>query len=394
MNYPLAIDAGTAITAAATWRGGAPVALAVVGRDGQAPESSGPGVAASAAGGPVPATIERVVGEVARQLGGPPGRLMLTVPTWWSAGRRDLLRQRASATGVADIRLLPGTIAAAAYYCSGVPMNPGAAVAVYDLGAGGFDAAVLVRTSRGFELCADPVGADGASTERVGGNAFDRAVAGIIVDELPGIDPAVVEAAAPAIKVALSTHEVVDLSTWFPAAAPNRLTRVRFEDAILGDIRATVDRWRRVMQDADIDPRMLAAVLLAGDSSRIPLVAELVRDGLGVSPQSLDRPKLGVCLGAVIIDSWSSAGPPLPAVPVDTDDRTDPGPAAASVNLPLPPAGTHWARRPPAESDDPTVVVRLDDNPVGTSRLLFRLLLLALAVVALVVIAILLADLR
>lgn len=394
MNYPLAIDAGGATTAAATWRGGGPVALAVGGRDGQGPESSGPGRATSAAGGPVPATIGRVVEEVARQLGGPPGRLLLTVPTWWPAGRRDLLRQSCSTVGVADIRLLPGTIAAAAYHGSGAPLDPGAAVAVYDLGAGGFDAAVLVRTGRGFELCADPIGADGASTERVGGNAFDRALAGIIVGELPGIDPAVAGVVAPAVKVALSTDEVVDLSTWFPTAAPTRLTRERFEDAIRVDVTATVDRWRRIMQDADIDPRMLAAVLLAGDSSRIPLVAELVRAGLGVAPQLLDRPKLGVCLGAVIIDSWSSTGPPARAVPGAPGDRTDPGRAAAAVELPLVPAGTHWARRPPAASDDPTVVVRLDDNPVGTTGLLLRLLLLALAVAALVAVAVLLADLR
>jgi hypothetical protein len=394
MNYPLAIDAGSATTAAATWRGGGPVALAVGGRDGQGPVSSGPGMATSAAGGPVPATIGRVVEEVARQLGGPPGRLLLTVPTWWPVGRRDMLRQSCSTVGVADIRLLPGTIAAAAYHSAGAPLDPGAAVAVYDLGAGGFDAAVLVRTSRGFELCADPVGADGASTERVGGNAFDRALAGIIVGELPGIDPAVAGAVAPAVKVALYTDEVVDLSTWFPTVAPIGLTRERFEDAIRGDLTATVDRWRRVMQDADIDPRMLAAVLLAGDSSRIPLVAELVRAGLGVSPQLLDRPKLSVCLGAVIIDSWSSTGPPSPAVLGAPGDRTDPGRAAVSVDLPLLPAGTHWARRPPAASDDPTVVVRLDDNPVGTTRVLLRLLLLALAAAALVVVAVLLADLR
>jgi molecular chaperone DnaK (HSP70) len=395
MNYPLAIDVGTATTTAATWRGGGPVTLALVqGADDHG--SGGPGSGTAPSAGPEP-VIGLVVGEATRLLGGPPGRLLLTAPTWWPAGRRDLLRQSGSAAGVTDVRVLPATIAAAAYHCSGAPLDPGAAVAVYDLGAGGFDAAVLVRTRQGFELCAEPVGEDRASTHRVGGDAFDRVLAGIIGRELPGTDPAAARTVAPAVKVALSAHDVVDLSSWFPAAAPTRLTRDRFEDAIRGDVAATVDRLRQAMRDAEIDPRMLAAVLLAGDSSRIPLVADLVRAGLGVSPQLLDRPKLGVCLGAVIIDAWSSSGPVSPAAHGSPGDRVDPGRGAPSMDLPLRPAGIHWARRPApisAAPDDPTVIVRLDDHPIGNRGLLLRLLLLALAAAALVIVAILLADLR
>lgn len=389
MSYPIAVDVGAATTSAAVSRGGAPAVLDL-------------GVGSGPAGSP-PCTpqqaVEGVIGEATRQLGGPPGRLLLPVPNRWPERRRDLLRQEGIRAGVRDVRVLAAAVATATYHDAGNRLNSGAAVVVYDLGAGGFEATVLVRTDRGFECCADPVGADG-----IGGHAFDRAIAGIIAADLPGTDPAAVLAMAPAIKETLSTRDGVDVSAWLPGVPSTWLARHRFEEAIRDDVATTVRRLRDALQAAEIDPRTLAAVLLAGGSSRIPLVADLVQAGLGVLAVRVDRPKLGVCLGAILVDAQQATGS-VPR-PMNTGPDARPGPDRApaaiatttvstgAVSGPLVPAGAHWARRPPA-APEPAVVVRLDHRTaVHRSRLFLGLLVLALAAIALVGAAVLLADLR
>jgi molecular chaperone DnaK (HSP70) len=61
--------------------------------------------------------------------------------------------------------------AAAISYAAGERMADGDVVAVYDLGGGTFDAAVLRRTAGGFELLGRPEG-----IEQLGGADFDEAV--------------------------------------------------------------------------------------------------------------------------------------------------------------------------------------------------------------------------
>ena len=84
--------------------------------------------------------------------------------------------------------------AAAVHFASGERMKAGDVIAVYDLGGGTFDAAVLRRTATGFEQIGEPKG-----IERLGGVDFDEAVLADVISQ-SGLDAAALtDADTPAL---------------------------------------------------------------------------------------------------------------------------------------------------------------------------------------------------
>src|SRR5690606_8895507 len=121
------------------------------------------------------AVLRRVLSEVTRQLGGTqPDEVRLTHPAQWGPTRRAVLMSAAKQAGITGaITLVPEPVAAAAHFASfpGHALAPGQALAVYDLGAGTFDAAVVGATQDGgFTVLAE----DGLSD--LGGLDVDQAL--------------------------------------------------------------------------------------------------------------------------------------------------------------------------------------------------------------------------
>jgi molecular chaperone DnaK len=182
-------------------------------------------------------------------------------------------------------------------------------VAVYDLGGGTFDAAVLVPDGAGFRLAGPPEG-----VEQLGGIDFDEAVfrhvltsLGPEVAELDDMDPATATALARLRRDCVEAKEVLSFSidTVVPVGLPGitrsiRLTRGDLDDMLRPAIGETVAATRRVLESAGVDPADLAAIVLVGGSSRIPLVSEMLSAEFG-RPLALDNhPKHDVALGAAI----------------------------------------------------------------------------------------------
>ena len=96
------------------------------------------------------AVLRTVAVEVRRQLGGaPPDEVRLTHPAQWGASRQNVLVSAARAAGLgANLLLIAEPVAAAAQFTRlpGRALPPGGTVAVYDLGGGTFDIAVVGRT--------------------------------------------------------------------------------------------------------------------------------------------------------------------------------------------------------------------------------------------------------
>ena len=105
------------------------------------------------------AVLRRVLEETTRQLGGePPDQLRLTHPAEWGPLRRNVLLTAARLAGFpGPVQLVPEPVAAAAHFASfpGRALAPGQALAVYDLGAGTFDVAVVGATQNGFTVLAE-----------------------------------------------------------------------------------------------------------------------------------------------------------------------------------------------------------------------------------------------
>ncbi|HEY9472966.1 MAG TPA: Hsp70 family protein, partial [Mycobacteriales bacterium] len=117
--------------------------------------------------------LRRVGGEVRRQLGGAPDQVRLTHPARWGQHRRQILVAAARQAGLSeDPVLVPEPVAAATHFASlsGGGLADERALAVYDLGGGTFDIAVVRRRGGGYEVLAEAGLAD------LGGLDFDHAV--------------------------------------------------------------------------------------------------------------------------------------------------------------------------------------------------------------------------
>ncbi len=289
--------------------------------------------------------LKQVIGDVSQRQGGAPSAIAVAHPANWGQFKIDLLRQAVQLSGSGSATLITEPVAAAVHYASTERVDPGDIVAVYDLGGGTFDAAVLRKTADGFETLGEPQG-----IERLGGIDFDesvmahvRGVLGATLDGLDANDPSVRAALVRlrqecvATKEALSADSDASVNVLLPNVHTQvRLTRNEFEDMIRPTLRETVDSLRRAITNAGITPADVRAVVLAGGSSRIPLVAEMVRGEIGRPVVTDAHPKHSVALGAARHAASStqlSLGAvatrvPVAAPPVTSPAAVPPAPAA------------------------------------------------------------------
>lgn len=316
--------------------------------------------------------LQSVVAAVTERQGEPPSAIAVAHPANWGPYKKDLLEQAVRRADLDHVRFITEPEAAAVHYATLERLESGDTVAVYDLGGGTFDAAVLRKTADGFELVGEPEG-----IERLGGIDFDEAVfrhvlasLGGVVAELDHDDP-VVQAAVSrlrdecvAAKEALSSDTEVSIPVILPNVHTDvRLTRAEFEAMIRPALGDTLVVLQRALRSAGVKPDDLHSVLLVGGSSRIPLISQLVSAELG-RPVALDvHPKHSVALGAAVI----AGGPVAMARPVVVVPPTEPVPAvpsspvASSTPVLPPPASVTTAA---AEAAAPTAPMPAVAPPV------------------------------
>lgn len=250
-----------------------------------------------------------VLDQVATERGEAPAHVAVSHPANWGPYKLDLLHQAVRLADQESATTITEPEAAARYYSSTRRLAPGEIVAVYDLGGGTFDAAVVQATDTGFEILGIPEG-----IEHLGGIDVDEAVFGFVaralggaLDELDLDDPIVTAAAARLrrdcvdAKEALSTDNEVVVPVLLPSVQTEvRITRSELESLIRPSLTATIGALERALRSADVTPADLAAVLLVGGASRMPLVAQMVGEALG-RPVAVDaHPKHAVSLGTAL----------------------------------------------------------------------------------------------
>ena len=250
-----------------------------------------------------------VTESVASQEGDEPDSVTITHPANWGPYKKDLLLQAVRQVDLQGVALLSEPEAAAIYYASTERLPTGDVLAVYDLGGGTFDAAVLRKTADSFELLGEPEG-----IERLGGIDFDEAVLGFVneatdgaLDALDPADPEAVEAIVSVREECVIAKEVLSGDTeasipvWLPSQRSRvRMTRAEFEAIIRPTLVDTVTAMRRALESAGVQPSEVAKVLLVGGSSRIPLVGQLIGAEIG-RPVVVDaHPKHAIALGAAL----------------------------------------------------------------------------------------------
>ncbi|ROO51552.1 Hsp70 protein [Micromonospora sp. Llam0] len=411
--YALGIDLGTTFTAAAIWREGRVETVSLGGRSAAIPsvvllrqdETFLTGEAAHRRGlsephrvarefkrrlgdttpillGGVPQSAEAlmsrllwsVVEEVARREGSFPAAICISHPANWGPYKLDLLRQAVRMANL-DVPVTYTTepAAAAINYAEQQRIEPGSIVAVYDLGGGTFDAAMLRKTPTGFEIMGQPEG-----IERLGGIDFDaavfnhvRAALGGKLEELDEEDPAAIAAVARLRDECIQAKEALssDTDTSIPVLLPNisteiRLTRSELEAMVRPVLHGSIEALHRAVRSAGCSPEQVHSVLLVGGSSRMPIVSQLVGSELG-RPVAVDaHPKYSVSLGAAWLAAAELTGQTTPAGPAPTPMPNPAPPAAASAT------GTY--RVPPTAPIPPTAPVspagyRTSSPPAGVT---------------------------
>jgi Tol biopolymer transport system component/actin-like ATPase involved in cell morphogenesis len=292
--------------------------------------------------------LASVVATVTEREGAAPDIVAVTFPANWGPFKRELLTQIVQLAGLDSARTLTLTEpeAAAISYSSTTKVQSGEVIAIFDLGGGTFDAAVLRKTDDGFEILGTPEG-----IEHLGGIDFDEAVFGYVLEALreplAGLDrsdPAVLEGVARLRRDCVDAKEALSLDTEIaiPVAIGDirtqiRLTRAEFETLIRPALTDTTAALKRALRSAQMEQADVKTVVLVGGSSRIPLISQLVRADLDL-PVAVDtNPKYAVALGAALYaGTGAAAGPALGgALPPPDSGRIAPSDAP-----PIPTDGT------------------------------------------------------
>jgi actin-like ATPase involved in cell morphogenesis len=279
------------------------------------------------------AVLRKVFDEAVRIHGGAaPDAVILTHPARWGEPPLGRLREAAALAGIAaPVRLLSEPEAAAWFYA---PPVPGHTVAVFDLGGGTLDTAVLRASADGFALAGQPGG-----DAELGGEDFDEALLGWVTDraaerdqaawaEFAGDGPrarrdrALLRADVTTAKETLSDHLTYDVPVpGFPEGI--RVTRADLDSVISAAVDQAVAEARRTIDAAGADPGALTAVYLTGGSSRVPLIAQRLAAALDVLPRLEGDLKAVVVLGALRAYAAGS-------VRADGHRRGEPRPAATA----------------------------------------------------------------
>ncbi|MEU4743862.1 Hsp70 family protein [Actinosynnema sp. NPDC023658] len=254
------------------------------------------------------AVLRRVLEETTRQLGGEPlDEVRLTHPAQWGATRRNVLLSAARLAGVAaEIVLVPEPVAAASHYAS---LSVGQALAVYDLGAGTFDVAIVGATQSGFTVLAE----DGL--QDLGGLDIDQALLEHVGRQVSHRDPAAwqrllrpestadrrarrtLQEDVRAAKESLSRHAHTEV----PMPEPFEdvlVNRSDLEALVRPSLMRSVELLESTIRSTGMAPNQLAGIYLVGGASRVPLVAAMIAEQVRIVPTSLDQPETAVALGA------------------------------------------------------------------------------------------------
>jgi len=236
-------------------------------------------------------------------LGEPVTEAVITVPAYFSDSQRKATRIAGQLAGLKVERLVNEPTAAALAY--GLHQDEESTqFLVFDLGGGTFDVSILEMFEGVMEVRAT------AGDNFLGGEDFVNAIVQLFFAEtgLPeaaredgGLMQQLVSRAETA-KRALSDSESATLSLyWHDREHTLVLTQERFRDIsepLLARLRGPVER---ALRDASIRAGEIDNVVLAGGSTRSPIVRQLVTRMFGRFPDMAINPDEVVALGAAVM---------------------------------------------------------------------------------------------
>lgn len=232
-------------------------------------------------------------------------KAVVGVPAYFQEPARKATKQAALVAGFEQVHIVDEPTLAATFY--GLAKGKNARIAVFDFGGGTFDISILDIKERGQ---IEPIAIDG--DPECGGSNIDEAIfqlARKLVEEKggqlsPHKDRAEWLEVLDACKEAKETLSRRDTAI-IPLRIGNEWTSIQLTYEKLKELSfPIIDTLRKCCQKAlkkaDLKPSDIDKVLLVGGSTRLPFVAEIVRDSFGKDPVTDTDPDLAVARGAAI----------------------------------------------------------------------------------------------
>ena len=240
---------------------------------------------------------------------------VITVPAYFNDAERQATKEAGEIAGLNVLRIVNEPTAAALAY----GLDKGKEdelILVFDLGGGTFDVSLL-------EVGKDE---DGFSTiqvratsgdNRLGGDDWDQRVVDWLLEQVKsktGADLSKdkialqrLQEAAEQAKKELSSASSTNISLQYLSVTPEgpihldeKLTRAKFE-ALTSDLLARTKKpFQDVIAEAGIKVSDISEVVLVGGSTRMPAVAELVKELTGREPNKGVNPDEVVAMGAAL----------------------------------------------------------------------------------------------
>jgi len=234
---------------------------------------------------------------------------VITVPAYFSDSQRQATKDAGKIAGLEVMRIINEPTAAALAF--GMEAKDGQTIAVFDLGGGTFDISVLEISGGVFE-----VKATNGDTS-LGGEDLDHIVLQYLASEFKksqGIDLSQdklavqrLREAAETAKIELSSKVQTDVNLPFITADQTgpkhlniQLTRSKLEQLVGPMVEKTKAPCLACNKDAGLTPSQIDQVLLVGGSTRMPFVAQSVKDIYGKDPSRAVNPDEAVAMGAAI----------------------------------------------------------------------------------------------
>jgi len=233
-------------------------------------------------------------------LGGELQGVVITVPAYFDEAQRQATKDAGRLAGLNVLRLLNEPTAAALAY--GLDKGSEGVIAVYDLGGGTFDISILRLNKGVFEVLST------AGDTALGGDDMDRALAEWIMQQAAIRDDAghsalrLLMREARTAKEALTTQARVSITVPGSDGSPwqGELTREQFAALAAPLVDRTLGPCRRALRDAGVRSADVAAVVMVGGSTRVPLVRERVAEFFKAQPKVDIDPDKVVAVGAAI----------------------------------------------------------------------------------------------
>lgn len=230
---------------------------------------------------------------------------VITVPASFSATQKEATNEAAKLAGLAKTRILEEPVATA--FAHRV-FGKGKYAAVYDIGGGTFDFAVLETSGNVVQVLGhggDPF---------LGGDDVDSNLAAWAANELvrlhnwdvrgdvEAMDRLTLACERAKIELSLVGETRIDLGQVEPdtpvADAQLVVDRAALSEACGALVRSTFITCDEVLRQVGVSPRQIDTVLLAGGTTLIPLLAKSVEAYFGRTPRHDVSPLHSVALGA------------------------------------------------------------------------------------------------